>query len=82
MASHPDKNPDPESKKLFVKIANAYEVKKSILVQFCLFFSYFFLLIFNCFWKMQILKDEATREQYDYAIAHPEEVHFSSFFLF
>lgn len=24
---------------------------------------------------MQILKDEATREQYDYAIAHPEEVH-------
>ena len=24
--SHPDKNPDPESKKLFVKIANAYEV--------------------------------------------------------
>lgn len=22
----------------------------------------------------QILKDEATREQYDYAIAHPEEV--------
>ncbi|KAI4374078.1 hypothetical protein MLD38_012117 [Melastoma candidum] len=43
---HPDKNPDPESKKKFVKIANAYE----------------------------ILKDEATREQYDYAIAHPEEV--------
>ncbi|RWW08292.1 hypothetical protein GW17_00028278, partial [Ensete ventricosum] len=43
---HPDKNPDPESRKLFVKIANAYE----------------------------ILKDEATREQYDYAIAHPEEV--------
>ncbi|GER52977.1 DnaJ [Striga asiatica] len=43
---HPDKNSDPESKKLFVKIANAYE----------------------------ILKDEATREQYDYAIAHPEEV--------
>lgn len=24
--SHPDKNPDPESKKLFVKIATAYEV--------------------------------------------------------
>ena len=24
--SHPDKNPDPESKKLFVKVANAYEV--------------------------------------------------------
>lgn len=24
--------------------------------------------------KLQILKDEATREQYDYAIAHPEEV--------
>lgn len=23
---------------------------------------------------LQILKDEATREQYDYAIAHPEEV--------
>jgi len=43
---HPDKNPDPESRKLFVKIANAYE----------------------------ILKDESTREQYDYAIAHPEEV--------
>ncbi|KAG2597861.1 hypothetical protein PVAP13_5KG305600 [Panicum virgatum] len=42
---HPDKNPDPESRKLFVKIANAYE----------------------------ILKDESTREQYDYAIAHPEE---------
>ncbi|KAA0056881.1 chaperone protein dnaJ 50 [Cucumis melo var. makuwa] len=45
---HPDKNPDPESKKQFVKIANAYE----------------------------ILKDESTREQYDYAIAHPEEVVF------
>ncbi|KAJ1256970.1 hypothetical protein BS78_K258400 [Paspalum vaginatum] len=43
---HPDKTPDPESQKLFVKIANAYE----------------------------ILKDESTREQYDYAIAHPEEV--------
>lgn len=25
--SHPDKNPDPESKKQFVKIANAYEVR-------------------------------------------------------
>jgi|APAra0007618407_1042631.scaffolds.fasta_scaffold05320_1 DnaJ family protein C protein 25 len=24
--SHPDKNPDPESRKLFVKIATAYEV--------------------------------------------------------
>ncbi|KDP20801.1 hypothetical protein JCGZ_21272 [Jatropha curcas] len=47
---HPDKNPDPESKKLFVKIANAYE----------------------------ILKDEATREQYDYAIAHPEEVFYNT----
>ncbi|KAL6332262.1 hypothetical protein AAG906_001977 [Vitis piasezkii] len=47
---HPDKNPDPESRKLFVKIANAYE----------------------------ILKDEATREQYDYAIAHPEEVFYNA----
>ncbi|KAK9265414.1 hypothetical protein L1049_001663 [Liquidambar formosana] len=47
---HPDKNPDPESKKLFVKVANAYE----------------------------ILKDEATREQYDYAIAHPEEVFYNA----
>ncbi|ONI10088.1 hypothetical protein PRUPE_4G026200 [Prunus persica] len=47
---HPDKNPDPESKKLFVKVANAYE----------------------------ILKDEATREQYDYAIAHPEEVFYNT----
>lgn len=47
---HPDKNPDPESKKLFVKIANAYE----------------------------ILKDEATREQYDYAIAHPEEFFYNT----
>ncbi|CAM8985970.1 unnamed protein product [Rhodiola kirilowii] len=47
---HPDKNPDPESKKQFVKIANAYE----------------------------ILKDEATREQYDYAIAHPEEVFYNT----
>lgn len=26
LSSHPDKNPDPESKKLFVKIATAYEV--------------------------------------------------------
>lgn len=24
--------------------------------------------------SLQILKDEATREKYDYAIAHPEEV--------
>ncbi|KAF5742193.1 Chaperone DnaJ-domain superfamily protein [Tripterygium wilfordii] len=47
---HPDKNPDPDSKKLFVKIANAYE----------------------------ILKDEASREQYDYAIAHPEEVFYNT----
>ena len=47
---HLDKNPDPESRKLFVKIANAYE----------------------------ILKDEATREQYGYAIAHPEEVFYNT----
>ncbi|KAI9124059.1 hypothetical protein K1719_005359 [Acacia pycnantha] len=47
---HPDKTTDPESRKLFVKIANAYE----------------------------ILKDEATREQYDYAIAHPEEVFYNT----
>ncbi|GMP72879.1 hypothetical protein CsSME_00030772 [Camellia sinensis var. sinensis] len=47
---HPDKNPDPDSRKFFVKIANAYE----------------------------ILKDEATREQYDYAIAHPEEVFYNA----
>ncbi|PIA50729.1 hypothetical protein AQUCO_01200155v1 [Aquilegia coerulea] len=47
---HPDKNPDPESRKIFVKVANAYE----------------------------ILKDEATREQYDYAIAHPEEVFYNA----
>ncbi|KAM7254696.1 hypothetical protein ACFE04_019937 [Oxalis oulophora] len=47
---HPDKNPDPESKKLFVKIANAYE----------------------------ILKDQASREQYDYALAHPEEVFYNT----
>ncbi|CAN6697877.1 unnamed protein product [Malus baccata var. baccata] len=47
---HSDKNPDSESKKLFVKIANAYE----------------------------ILKDEASREQYDYAIAHPEEVFYNT----
>ncbi|KAK4754398.1 hypothetical protein SAY87_002502 [Trapa incisa] len=47
---HPDKNPDPESRKLFVKIANAYE----------------------------ILKDDATRDQYDYAIAHPEEVFYNT----
>ncbi|KAG8045137.1 hypothetical protein GUJ93_ZPchr0008g13998 [Zizania palustris] len=47
---HPDKNPDPESRKLFIKIANAYE----------------------------ILKDESTREQYDYAIAHPEEVFYNT----
>uniref|UniRef100_A0A0D9V1A5 J domain-containing protein n=1 Tax=Leersia perrieri TaxID=77586 RepID=A0A0D9V1A5_9ORYZ len=26
LLGHPDKNPDPESRKLFVKIANAYEV--------------------------------------------------------
>ncbi|XP_039034541.1 dnaJ protein ERDJ7-like [Hibiscus syriacus] len=50
--SHPDKNPDPKSRKLFVKIGNSYE----------------------------ILKDEATREQYDYAIAHQEEMNFK--FLF
>ncbi|KAL9243528.1 hypothetical protein vseg_017403 [Gypsophila vaccaria] len=47
---HPDKNPDPESKKLFVKIANAYE----------------------------ILKDDETRAQYDYAIEHPEEVFYNT----
>lgn len=47
---HPDKNPDPDSKKLFVKVANAYE----------------------------ILKDDETRAQYDYAIAHPEEVFYNT----
>ncbi|CAN6458024.1 unnamed protein product [Victoria cruziana] len=47
---HPDKNPDPESRKKFIKIANAYE----------------------------ILKDDTTREQYDYAIAHPEEVFYNA----
>ncbi|GMN49812.1 hypothetical protein TIFTF001_018975 [Ficus carica] len=47
---HPDKNSDPESKKLFVKIANAYE----------------------------ILKDETTRKEYDYAIEHPEEVFYNT----
>nr|CAD1829627.1 unnamed protein product [Ananas comosus var. bracteatus] len=47
---HPDKNSDPESRKLFVKIANAYE----------------------------ILRDESTRGQYDYAIAHPEEVFYNT----
>uniref|UniRef100_A0A804N3N5 J domain-containing protein n=1 Tax=Zea mays TaxID=4577 RepID=A0A804N3N5_MAIZE len=47
---HPDKNPDPESRKLFVKIANAYE----------------------------ILKDESTRAQYDFAIEHPEEVFYNT----
>lgn len=47
---HPDKNPDPEAKKIFVKIANAYE----------------------------ILKDETTREQYDYALAHPEQVFYNT----
>ncbi|VVA93784.1 unnamed protein product [Arabis nemorensis] len=47
---HPDKNPDPESKKLFVKIATAYE----------------------------ILKDNETRSQYDYAIEHPEEVFYNT----
>jgi len=47
---HPDKNPDPESNKFFVKVATAYE----------------------------ILKDETTREQYDYALAHPEEVFYNT----
>ncbi|KAH9606674.1 hypothetical protein KSS87_014883 [Heliosperma pusillum] len=47
---HPDKNPDPESKKLFVKIANAYE----------------------------ILKENETRAEYDYAIEHPEEVFYNT----
>ncbi|MCO5549437.1 hypothetical protein L7F22_002908 [Adiantum nelumboides] len=47
---HPDKNPDPEAKKIFVKVANAYE----------------------------ILKDETTREQYDYALAHPEQVFYNT----
>lgn len=47
---HPDKNPDPESRALFVKVANAYE----------------------------ILKDEETREKYDYAVAHPEEFFYNT----
>ncbi|XP_056864103.1 chaperone protein dnaJ 50-like [Raphanus sativus] len=32
MISHPNKNPDPESKKLFVKIATAYEDPRAVLV--------------------------------------------------
>ncbi|KAI3866012.1 hypothetical protein MKX03_019537 [Papaver bracteatum] len=47
---HPDKNPDPESGKIFAKVANAYE----------------------------ILSNNATREQYDYAIAHPEEFFYNT----
>lgn len=47
---HPDKNPDPETKSKFQKIATAYE----------------------------ILKDEAKREQYDYAIAHPEQFFYNT----
>jgi DnaJ family protein C protein 25 len=47
---HPDKNPDPETKEKFQKIATAYE----------------------------ILKDEVKREQYDYAIAHPEEFFYNT----
>ncbi|EFJ38117.1 hypothetical protein SELMODRAFT_75161 [Selaginella moellendorffii] len=47
---HPDKNPDPDAKKLFVKIATAYE----------------------------ILKDDVKREQYDYAIAHPEQFFYNT----
>ncbi|KAG0567374.1 hypothetical protein M758_7G147800 [Ceratodon purpureus] len=47
---HPDKNPDPDTKLKFQKIATAYE----------------------------ILKDEAKREQYDYAIAHPEQFFYNT----
>lgn len=43
--SHPDKNPDPESKKFFVKIANAYEV---INILVTIYFSGFGFL-FSCF---------------------------------
>lgn len=42
---------------------------------------FFFSLVRYChavnhrnLFSLQILKDEATREKYDYAIAHPEEV--------
>lgn len=37
------------------------------------FFSLFWLITWLIL-EIQILKDDATREQYDYAIAHPEEV--------
>ncbi|KAJ7563670.1 hypothetical protein O6H91_03G120100 [Diphasiastrum complanatum] len=47
---HPDKNPELEARKIFLKIANAYE----------------------------ILKDDAKREQYDYALAHPEQVFYNT----
>ena len=38
------------------------------------------MMLLNFF--LQILKDEATREQYDYAIAHPEEVLFKLMYFF
>ncbi|KAG5561388.1 hypothetical protein RHGRI_004425 [Rhododendron griersonianum] len=94
---HPDKNPDPESKKLFVKIANAYEVillcdlysRMSTLICIptgdqirSLFFSSSYrsstLFAFVMDFQQNILKDEATRGQYDYAIEHPEEVFFNT----
>ncbi|KAL5972758.1 hypothetical protein ACLOJK_039564 [Asimina triloba] len=67
LPSHPDKNPDPETRKQFVKIANAYEIPGLHANTWTL-------------WTLllQILKDEATREQYDYAIAHPEEVFYNT----
>ena len=93
--SHPDKNPDPETKEKFQKIATAYEVLK--LSTFCVFSAfvlwyaiieglcraacskYKFWICLNLGVCGQILKDEVKREQYDYAIAHPEEVsHFLS----
>lgn len=95
--SHPDKNPDPETKEKFQKIATAYEVLKwncqpsAWILHLCsqmpslkayagqLAPSTIFFKCFNFGVCGQILKDEVKREQYDYAIAHPEEVsHFLS----
>ena len=71
---HPDKNPSPTAADEFRRIANAYEVCHERLQSACCPFMLQQVrtdpaVVPAC----KILNDNATRGDYDYALAHPQE---------